>query len=226
MKIFAVLLLLGILVGAFADPVHPDEDAAEGVDLLAEEGDSPDEDEAVGEDPISEEDTETEDEEGDTEEDPKSFESDVVEDSELADEQDGSVRSRNARVLAAHVIILESVEKRSKSAVEDDPVSTRHVVPAKRLNVVEESVPCTVHIAAHITNGSFGTKAARVIAAQLVITESVVKRSEGAMEDSVTTGHLVPVNLYHAPYTRAFATDCAPVDDPDGGGVDQFTGMQ
>ncbi|XP_065062805.1 uncharacterized protein LOC135689490 [Rhopilema esculentum] len=88
MKIFAVLLLLGILVGAFADPVHPDEDAAEGVDLLAEEGDSPDEDEAVGEDPISEEDTETEDEEGDTEEDPKSFESDVVEDSELADEQE------------------------------------------------------------------------------------------------------------------------------------------
>eukprot|EP00795_Rhopilema_esculentum_P002935 gene2935-1182_t len=163
-----------------AEPVHPDEDSGEGVDLLAEEGDSPDEDEAVGEDPISEEDTETEDEEGDTEEDPKSFESDVVEDSELADEQDGSVGTSDARVLAVHVIIIESVIKRSDGAV-DESVPTSQVVPANdELYIASDSTS--------VENANFALRA-NVLLSENVLA-SVTKASfAGAFFTKFATAH-------------------------------------
>eukprot|EP00795_Rhopilema_esculentum_P016296 gene16296-7682_t len=126
MKVFAVLLLLGIVVSAFADPVQLDDDSAESVDLLADEGDAPDENGAVDEDPASEDNTEANDDtegdvEEDTEEDPKEVESDNVEDTELTDEQD---------------VILEGALESSASALAmavDDAVTTWHVASANVL---------------------------------------------------------------------------------------------
>ncbi|XP_065062817.1 uncharacterized protein LOC135689499 [Rhopilema esculentum] len=92
MKVFAVLLLLGILVGAFADPVKLDDNSAGTLDLLDEKVDVPDEDETVDEEPARAEDTETKD--GTEEEDPKEAESDNVEETELADKQEDSRRNR------------------------------------------------------------------------------------------------------------------------------------
>eukprot|EP00795_Rhopilema_esculentum_P002934 gene2934-1181_t len=141
MKVFAVLLLLGILVGAFADPVKLDDNSAGTLDLLDEKVDVPDEDETVDEEPARAEDTETKD---GTEED-----------------------SRRNRL---------------------------------RLCSVECSHSCTYY------KWFFWNKGCSC--------------------------YRCPAGYYRkcgkkAPYAGAFPVpDGASVDDPDGGGVDQFTGMQ
>ena len=56
----------------------------------------------------------------------------------------------------------------------------------------QDGVPRAVHMFATITeDGSIGTNDARVLAAHIVIIESVEERSEGAVDEPVSTGHVV-----------------------------------